>query len=169
MRLREGEREYRRAARPDPLRVVVSSQGKLDAHLQLFQRQLAPRTCALIGETGEADQLRRLRERGVHVIEAPVDQAGRVDLVAALRLLVQQGVMHLLIEGGSSLLGSAFERRLIDHVAVFVAQQAIGEHRGRQLSASTLLCHIALSAAMRKWGARRRIEAARMAEQKGWL
>lgn len=126
VRLREGEREYRRAARPDPLRVVVSSQGKLDAHLQLFQRQLASRTCALIGETGEADQLRRLRARGVHVIEAPVDQAGRVDLAAALRLLAQQGVMHLLIEGGSSLLGSAFEHRLIDHVAVFVAPKLIG-------------------------------------------
>jgi diaminohydroxyphosphoribosylaminopyrimidine deaminase/5-amino-6-(5-phosphoribosylamino)uracil reductase len=60
------------------------------------------------------------------VIEAPVDQAGRVDLAAALRLLAQQGVMHLLIEGGSSLLGSAFEHRLIDHVAVFVAPKLIG-------------------------------------------
>lgn len=126
VRLAEGERKYQRVARSDPLRIVVSSQGKVDSHLQLFQRALASRTCAMIGETSNAEQRERLHELGVQVIETPIDQAGRVDLVAALRLLAQRGVMHLLIEGGSSLLGSAFEHRLIDHVAAFVAPKLIG-------------------------------------------
>jgi len=34
--------------------------------------------------------------------------------------------MHLLLEGGSGLLGSAFEHRLIDHVAAFIAPRLIG-------------------------------------------
>lgn len=126
VRLAEEQRKYQRTQRPDPLRVVISSQGELNAHLQLFQEQLAPGTCVIVGETSAPEQRERLRKRGVQVIEAPTDRTGRVDLVAALRLLAQRGIMHLLLEGGSSLLGSAFEHKLIDHVAAFVTPKLIG-------------------------------------------
>ena len=126
VRLTEEQRVSQRTERPDPLRVVVSSQGELAPHLQLFQEQLAPRTCVIVSETSPSDQRKRLRERGVQVIEAPADQNGRVDLGAALSILAQRGIMHLLLEGGSSLLGSAFEQKLIDHVATFVAPKLIG-------------------------------------------
>lgn len=126
VRLAEEQRAYQRTQRPDPLRVVISSQGNLGSHLQLFQEQLAPGTCVIVSESSTPEQHARLRERGIQVIEAPADPAGRVDLVAALRILAQRGIMHLLLEGGSSLLGSAFEHKVIDHVVAFVAPKLIG-------------------------------------------
>jgi diaminohydroxyphosphoribosylaminopyrimidine deaminase/5-amino-6-(5-phosphoribosylamino)uracil reductase len=34
--------------------------------------------------------------------------------------------MHVLVEGGSQLLGSAFDQSLIDHVAVLIAPKLVG-------------------------------------------
>lgn len=126
IRLTEEQRVHPRTQRPNPLRIVVSSRGELNAQLQLFQKQLAPGTCVIVSETSAPDQRERLRERGIQVIEVPADQTGRVDLMAALHILGQREIMHLLLEGGSSLLGSAFEHKLIDHVVAFVAPKLIG-------------------------------------------
>ncbi|EFH81036.1 bifunctional diaminohydroxyphosphoribosylaminopyrimidine deaminase/5-amino-6-(5-phosphoribosylamino)uracil reductase RibD [Ktedonobacter racemifer] len=126
IRLTEEQRVHPRTQRPNHLRIVVSSRGELNAQLQLFQKQLAPGTCVIVSETSAPDQRERLRERGIQVIEVPADQTGRVDLMAALHILGQREIMHLLLEGGSSLLGSAFEHKLIDHVAAFVAPKLIG-------------------------------------------
>lgn len=126
VRLAEEQREYQRSQRRDPLRIVVSSRGELATHLELFQEQLAPGTCVVVGETSAPEQRERLQDLGVQVIEAPVDRGGRVDLVAALQLLARRGIMHLLLEGGGNLLGSAFDHRLIDHIAAFVAPRLIG-------------------------------------------
>ena len=126
VRLTEEQHLYQRTQRPNPLRIVVSSRGELSAQLQLFQEPLAPGTCVIVSETSAPDQRERLRERGIQVIEVPTDQTGRVDLIAALYILGQREIMHLLLEGGSSLLGSAFEHKLIDHVAAFVAPKLIG-------------------------------------------
>jgi diaminohydroxyphosphoribosylaminopyrimidine deaminase/5-amino-6-(5-phosphoribosylamino)uracil reductase len=49
-----------------------------------------------------------------------------LDLTVVLATLAQKGVMHVLIEGGSAVLGSAFDRQLIDHVAVFIAPKISG-------------------------------------------
>lgn len=126
VRLTEEQREYQRTPRPDPLRLVLASRGELATHLQLLQKSLAPRTCVIVSETCTPEQRNRLQERGVQVIEVPADRGGRVDLVAALHLVAARGIMHLLLEGGSSLLGSAFEHGLIDRVAAFVAPRLIG-------------------------------------------
>ena len=34
--------------------------------------------------------------------------------------------MHVLIEGGSHILGSAFDQRCVDHVAAFIAPKIVG-------------------------------------------
>jgi diaminohydroxyphosphoribosylaminopyrimidine deaminase/5-amino-6-(5-phosphoribosylamino)uracil reductase len=54
------------------------------------------------------------------------DARGQLDLTAVLAILAQKGVMHLLIEGGSGVLGSAFDRQLVDHVAAFIAPKIVG-------------------------------------------
>jgi diaminohydroxyphosphoribosylaminopyrimidine deaminase/5-amino-6-(5-phosphoribosylamino)uracil reductase len=62
----------------------------------------------------------------VEVVPVETDAQGQLDLAAVLAVLAQKGVMHVLIEGGSSVLGSAFDRQLIDHVAAFIAPKIIG-------------------------------------------
>jgi diaminohydroxyphosphoribosylaminopyrimidine deaminase / 5-amino-6-(5-phosphoribosylamino)uracil reductase len=143
VRLTAEQRECERADRQGPLRVVLSSRGELPVHSKLFQPDLAVGTCVLVGadERGPvgagpvpvlplqapAPSLHQwLRDCGVEVVTVATDGQGQLDLVSVLAILAQKGVMHLLIEGGSGVLGSAFDSQLVDHVAAFIAPKIIG-------------------------------------------
>ena len=55
----------------------------------------------------------------------PADE-GRVDLDALLDALEARGVLTVLFEGGGVLLGSLFDRRLVDKVHAVIAPVVIG-------------------------------------------
>ncbi|GCE28636.1 riboflavin biosynthesis protein RibD [Dictyobacter alpinus] len=118
--------EIVRTPRAGPLRVVLAAHGLLPETLQLLQEELAMGTWVIVGENCSAKQRRWLEERGVKVQMVAADVQGHVDFAAALQLLHDQGYMHALIEGGSQLLGSAFDARLVDRVAAFIAPKIIG-------------------------------------------
>jgi diaminohydroxyphosphoribosylaminopyrimidine deaminase/5-amino-6-(5-phosphoribosylamino)uracil reductase len=126
VRLTPEQRVYERVPRQDPWRVVLATQGHLDEHLALLQPELAGNTCIIVGETCSLQRIRDLQERGLSVEQVACNQQGQVDLAAALAALARRGVMHVLLEGGASLLGSAFDLSLIDHVSVFIAPRIIG-------------------------------------------
>ncbi|GAC1473377.1 MAG: hypothetical protein PVSMB5_24470 [Ktedonobacteraceae bacterium] len=60
------------------------------------------------------------------MLQVANDPDGRVDILVALEALAYKGNMHVLLEGGAKLLGTAFDRSLIDRVAVFIAPKLIG-------------------------------------------
>ena len=126
VRLTSEQRECERADRQGPLRVVLSARGELPVQSKLFQPDLAAGTCVLVGADNAVEQFQWLRDRGVEVVPVTTDAQGQLDLMAVLAILAQKGVMHVLIEGGSSVLGSAFDRQLVDHVAVFIAPKIVG-------------------------------------------
>lgn len=126
VRLTSEQREYERTSRQGPLRVVLSARGELPAHSQLFQPNLAAGTCVLVGADCAIEQQQRLRDRGVEVVTVATDAQGQMDLTTVFAILAQKDVMHVLIEGGSSVLGSAFDSQLIDYVAAFIAPKVIG-------------------------------------------
>jgi diaminohydroxyphosphoribosylaminopyrimidine deaminase/5-amino-6-(5-phosphoribosylamino)uracil reductase len=126
VRLTPEQREYERIPREGPLRVVLSTNGQLDEHLNLLQPDLAAHTCIIVGETCPRPQFQRLQDIGLSVEQVPCNQQGQIDLAAVLTTLAQKGLMHILLEGGASLLGSAFDLALLDHAAVFIAPKIIG-------------------------------------------
>jgi diaminohydroxyphosphoribosylaminopyrimidine deaminase/5-amino-6-(5-phosphoribosylamino)uracil reductase len=131
VRLTSEQRECERAERQGPLRVILSARGELPAHSKLLQPDLAVGTCVLVGADGAVGEqasppYQWLRDCGVEVVTVATDAQGQLDLTAVLAVLAQKGVMHVLIEGGSGVLGSAFDRQLIDHVAVFIAPKISG-------------------------------------------
>jgi diaminohydroxyphosphoribosylaminopyrimidine deaminase/5-amino-6-(5-phosphoribosylamino)uracil reductase len=126
VRLTPEQRQYERAPREGPLRVVLATNGQLAPQLHLLQPALASGTCVLVGETCPTEQREHLREYGVEVLPIPVDAQGHIDLSAALKALAQKGIMHVLLEGGAHLLGNAFDHALIDSVAVFIAPKLVG-------------------------------------------
>jgi len=109
-----------------PLRIILSTHGQLPNSLHLLQPELASGTWIIVGETCSQTQREQLRASGVEVISSPITDNGQIDLDATLQILAQRDLMHVLLEGGMGLLGSAFDQRCIDHVAVFVAPKLIG-------------------------------------------
>ncbi len=109
-----------------PLRVVLTTNGQLPASLSLLQPELATGTLILVGETCSHEKRRELQAFGVEVLPVTLDSKGQIDMQAAMRVLAQRGIMHLLIEGGAQVLGSAFDQDCIDHIAAFIAAKLIG-------------------------------------------
>jgi diaminohydroxyphosphoribosylaminopyrimidine deaminase / 5-amino-6-(5-phosphoribosylamino)uracil reductase len=109
-----------------PLRIILSTYGQLPASLHLLQPELASGTCIIVGETCTITQREQLRKSGAEIISAPITNSGQIDLDVTLQMLAQRDLMHVLLEGGMGLLGSAFDQCCIDHVAVFIAPKLIG-------------------------------------------
>jgi diaminohydroxyphosphoribosylaminopyrimidine deaminase/5-amino-6-(5-phosphoribosylamino)uracil reductase len=126
VRLTPEQREYERAPREGPLRVILATNGQLDEHLHLLQPDLATQTCIIVGETCPQPQIQYLQDRGLSVEQVACNQQGQIDFAAALAVLAQKDIMHVLLEGGATLLGSAFDHTLLDHIAVFIAPKIIG-------------------------------------------
>lgn len=118
---RPGGRPLARARQP--LRVVVDSGGRLPLSARLFSSAgpvLLATTAAL-----SSHRRRELEDRGVQVAELP-SHHGLVDLVALLRYLGEREITSVLAEGGGALLGSLFDRGLVDRTLVFIAPLIIG-------------------------------------------
>ncbi|MEO7018689.1 MAG: bifunctional diaminohydroxyphosphoribosylaminopyrimidine deaminase/5-amino-6-(5-phosphoribosylamino)uracil reductase RibD [Ktedonobacteraceae bacterium] len=127
VRLAPEQMRYPRTPRAQaPLRVIMSTNGDLPTHLALFQPELASGTCIVVGEGCSRETQQRLVAYGVEVLVAPLAASGQLAIDAVLRLLGQRGLMHVLIEGGANVLGSAFDQQCIEHVAAFVSPKLLG-------------------------------------------
>jgi diaminohydroxyphosphoribosylaminopyrimidine deaminase/5-amino-6-(5-phosphoribosylamino)uracil reductase len=116
----------RRPRLQPPRRLVMTSSGQLPSELRLLTTPEAGETWLLIGEQVPAERRTVLARPGVRLIEVPCEPTGRIDLRQALQRLAAEGLMHILLEGGAALTGSAFDCCCIDHVAVIVAPRLIG-------------------------------------------
>jgi diaminohydroxyphosphoribosylaminopyrimidine deaminase / 5-amino-6-(5-phosphoribosylamino)uracil reductase len=106
-----------------PLRVVADSTLRIPIEAQVLTGQGS----ALIATTIDADPERvdRLRMSGIPV-EVIAGGPGGVDLRALMALLGSRNVISVLIEGGPSVLGSAFDAGLVDKVVAMLAPRIIG-------------------------------------------
>ncbi len=107
-----------------PLRVVLDSTLRSPETARVLEIEAAP-TLVITTARADADRIRRLRERGVGIEVVPASAAG-VDLAAALTLIGALGKLSVLIEGGASVLGSAFDAGVVDKVVAMLAPRIIG-------------------------------------------
>jgi GTP cyclohydrolase II len=106
-----------------PTRVVLDSTLRLPPSAKVF----GPEAATLVLTTERSDVARReeLRERGVQVAVV-ADDAGKVDLVAALTRLRELGIESVLVEGGARVITGLLARRLVDRMIVAVAPIVLG-------------------------------------------
>ena len=109
-----------------PLRVVADSRGRTP----LTARVLAGPGKALLATTAKSTAAwrRKMAGAGVEVAVVP-SYRGKVDVQELLRDLGSRGVLSLLVEGGGELLGSFFDRSLVDKVEAIVAPMIVGGKR----------------------------------------
>jgi diaminohydroxyphosphoribosylaminopyrimidine deaminase/5-amino-6-(5-phosphoribosylamino)uracil reductase len=105
--------------------VVLDTQLRLPAASRLVGSS-HPRTPILV-LCAEAPPRRRraLEARGVTVVEV-AEAGGRVEPAAALEALFERGLVSVMVEGGSEVLGSFLVARLVDEVALFRAPLLLG-------------------------------------------
>jgi diaminohydroxyphosphoribosylaminopyrimidine deaminase/5-amino-6-(5-phosphoribosylamino)uracil reductase len=109
----------------NPARIVLDSGLRLPIGLRLFSAASKPRTVVVTLQSPEARTAQRLIARGVEVWNVGSRRA-RVDLEGLLRRLAKEGLIHLLVEGGSEVNTSFLQQRLVDELVLFLAPKLIG-------------------------------------------
>ena len=112
-------------SKKSPVRIVLDSHLRLPSALRLFSPVKKPRTVVATVEALESRKARALIERGVEVWRVG-SRRGRVDLENLLRRLGQEGLIHLLVEGGSEVNTAFLRAGLADELVLFVAPKLLG-------------------------------------------
>jgi diaminohydroxyphosphoribosylaminopyrimidine deaminase/5-amino-6-(5-phosphoribosylamino)uracil reductase len=108
-----------------PVRVIVDSRGRIPLGSRVLDPSLPGRTIVATTDAMPQEIRRAIGLCKAEVLVLP-ELNGRVDLAALLATLGCNQITSLLVEGGATLLGDLFRRRLVDKVLAFVAPLIIG-------------------------------------------
>jgi len=111
-----------------PLRIIADGTCRSPVDSKMFSEP--GRTLVACIEPYDAQKRAELNAPNVEVLGVPGSN-GLVDLEALLRAAGERGISTVLLEGGSELLGYAFDHRLVDKVLAFIAPIIIGGSEGR--------------------------------------
>ena len=110
-------------ARKQPLRVVVDGNGRTPPTAHLFSEP--GKTLLALGRSVMPEEITAFARAGAELLELPLTE-GLVDLEKLLKALGEREITSVLVEGGGILLGSLFDRGLVDKVIAFIAPIIIG-------------------------------------------
>jgi diaminohydroxyphosphoribosylaminopyrimidine deaminase / 5-amino-6-(5-phosphoribosylamino)uracil reductase len=113
-----------------PLRVVFDTKLRLPVGARLVQTAREAPTWVICAIDAQSSAEEQLVERGVEVLRAPASSEGRIDPIAALRLLASRGIVAAMVEGGAELAGSVLAGMAVDELHAFIAPILLGP-RGR--------------------------------------
>jgi diaminohydroxyphosphoribosylaminopyrimidine deaminase/5-amino-6-(5-phosphoribosylamino)uracil reductase len=113
-----------------PLRIIFDTKLRLPLSGRLVQSAREVPTWVICTTDAPSSAEGQLTERGVEVLRAPPSAEGRIDPIAALRMMASRGIVAAMIEGGAELAGSVLAGAAVDELHAFIAPILLGP-RGR--------------------------------------
>jgi riboflavin-specific deaminase-like protein len=112
-----------RGTSPQP--IVLDSKLRIPLQARLLDR--TDRSCWLAcTDRNDPERIDAVQNRGAKVITCHRDQQGRVDLSHLLHLLGKRGIRSIMVEGGSQVISSFIEARLVDQMIITIAPRLVG-------------------------------------------
>ncbi|HVF85829.1 MAG TPA: bifunctional diaminohydroxyphosphoribosylaminopyrimidine deaminase/5-amino-6-(5-phosphoribosylamino)uracil reductase RibD [Abditibacteriaceae bacterium] len=108
-----------------PQRIVVDSRGRIPLGAKMLNDE-GNRVLVATTEAMPRDKRTELENRGARVLVLPGDDRNRVSLSHLWRVLIDEKIYSILIEGGAQIAASALKSGNVDQVAFFVAPIVIG-------------------------------------------
>lgn len=108
----------------NPKRVVLDCRLRLPLESKIFGSE-APTIVFASTVCSGLPKVVQLRDRGVTVLFVD-EHVGKLDLRQVLEELHKQGVLSLLVEGGSRLSASFIREKLVDKILIFIAPKLFG-------------------------------------------
>lgn len=113
----------------DPIRIVCDSKLQIPMDCQLVKsaKEISTLVVTLEGkeEQGWLEKKQNLEEAGVQVLFAS-EKEGHIDMADCMRLLGQQGIDSILVEGGGVLNDSLVREDLVQKAYVYIAPKIFG-------------------------------------------
>ncbi len=110
----------------NPRRVTLDRQLTLPHDLRIFTDDFRERTLLFTADVmAEGSRAQELRHAGVKVFGIPVNPRGLI-LPEVMRVLGEQGVASLIVEGGAELAGTLIKENIAQKLVLFVAPKLFG-------------------------------------------
>jgi len=105
----------------NPIRVILDTGLRTPADAKIVSGAEDGLTWIFCSVAADGDNISRMRDAGVTVIQSEADATGRLDLPQVTAELARRQVTSLLVEGGGTVHGSFLRDGLVDHVKLFYA------------------------------------------------
>lgn len=109
----------------NPLRVVLDTEARLPVGRRVFQQTDRERTVVVSAEEKAQEAAVRFASTGARVWGVRRDGA-RLDVTAVLHRLLEEGAMHVLVEGGAELFASLLLAKAADELVLYLAPKLLG-------------------------------------------
>ena len=110
-----------------PVRVILDSKLSVPMNAKVLGGDA--KTIIVTGSDVFDEKKANVEDKGVQVLEVPLID-NRIDLGQLMIKLGEQGIMSLLLEGGSSVMASALKSDIVDKVMFFYAPKILGSDDG---------------------------------------
>lgn len=104
----------------DPIRVILDRTLSIDLQAKIFNLESPAPTWIFCAHTAENEKILALESLGVRVLKVSCNK-DQLDLHEVLRVLADNGVTSVLVEGGAAIHGSMLNKHLYDYANLFVA------------------------------------------------
>jgi len=119
----------------NPLRIVIDSRLRIDPACNLLQAGLAGGTLIVANTRAAAGaKAEMLRSRGAEVLGCRM-KGRRIDLIHLMSIVGKRGISHIMLEGGSTLIGTALRSRIVDRAMLFYAPKIFAGSDGLGMAA----------------------------------
>jgi diaminohydroxyphosphoribosylaminopyrimidine deaminase/5-amino-6-(5-phosphoribosylamino)uracil reductase len=115
---------------PNPARIILDSNARLPLNSNIIKTLLQGTVYLMVSSSAPKNKIRGLEQKGCQVFVVP-KRGKYLNLVGILRILAEEGINKIMIEGGGEVLGSAFDNTLVDEVYVFIAPKIIGAEESK--------------------------------------
>jgi diaminohydroxyphosphoribosylaminopyrimidine deaminase/5-amino-6-(5-phosphoribosylamino)uracil reductase len=113
----------------DPTRIILDTHLSIPLSAKMLNQASDAPTWVVCGPHAPADRRAALEGSGARVVVGAME-TGRVDLQALMDQVGAMGITSLLIEGGGTVLGSAFAAEIVDKICFFYAPKILGGDDG---------------------------------------
>ena len=114
----------------NPLRVVLDTRLNTPPEAKVIGTD--GKCIILSGVKSSSEKEAMLRDAGAEIIRLPY-YGSRIDLTAAMKPLVQRGILTLMVEGGSAVISAFMRENIADYLKMFIAPRILGEGKGFNL------------------------------------
>ncbi|MBL4935472.1 bifunctional diaminohydroxyphosphoribosylaminopyrimidine deaminase/5-amino-6-(5-phosphoribosylamino)uracil reductase RibD [Clostridium sp. YIM B02515] len=109
----------------NPLRVILSKYGNLPEEAKVLKVDDRTKTLIIASAKIPKEKEEFFIKKGIDIIKLE-EKSGRLDFKDIVKVLGEKGIDSLYIEGGSEVLASAFEGKVVSKVYAAVAPKIIG-------------------------------------------
>jgi diaminohydroxyphosphoribosylaminopyrimidine deaminase/5-amino-6-(5-phosphoribosylamino)uracil reductase len=113
----------------DPTRIILDTNLSMPPSAKMLSQSSNAPTWIICGPDARSDRRTALEDAGARIVPIQLKDK-RIDLSALMEFLGSQDITSLLIEGGGTVLGSAFAAGIVDKIFFFYAPKILGGDDG---------------------------------------